>query len=560
MTRTIKIIAVVIAVILVNIVSGFVSARLDFTEGQIYTLSPSTAKILAKIPDPIEIKVFLSEKLPPQIMTVRQQIVDKLSEYRNMGKGKVRLTFVDPAKDEDADKLAKALNIPALDLQVIEQDQMQVIKTYIGLVVLKEKKDYKDDGKGTDPLAKYEKKEAMPVIQNLESLEYDLGAILLKVASDKQMTIGLLNGHGEHSFALPRQFEGMQGLGGQRADYDINEQLQKTYLVTPVSLKENPPAEGEKDKGTQQAADPLKDISTLVVAGPTEEIPADEASKIYDFVKKGGNVIFLMDKMQLGLPFSMTASSISTNTNLLEPWGLRVEPQLVADSNSGTATFNQGFVTYMLPYPLFVKAAVLDRLNPMTRGLESFILPWTNPITITKKEGVKVDVIAQSSEFYNLMEETKPDAATQSPKGTQESTQQVQPDQKPQPIDVNPQQEFNIRGQKKTPVALAVVAQKINEGKILVVGNSMFISRSFPNRTQENMVFFFNAIDALSLGDDLIAIRSKSITDRPIAKLSQAEKSAIQWGLTLGLPLIFIAYGFTRRAIRNAKKKTMSRD
>jgi gliding-associated putative ABC transporter substrate-binding component GldG len=559
MSRTIKITAVVLFFVLLNIVAGFFPGRLDFTEGQIYTLSPSTVKILGAIQDPVEIKVFLSDQLPPQVMSVRQLITDKLNEYKAASNGKIILTFVDPAKDDNAAKLVQALNIPVLNLQVIDQDQMQVMKTYMGLAVLKPKKDFKGDS-SSDPLAKYDKEETLPVIQNVQSLEYDLTTLLLKVSTDKQQTVGFLTGHGEHEFAPPQQLAQMQAFNSnQRADYDADQQLEKSYAVTPVNLTETTPSNNSNSSSTQQTADPLKDITTLVVAGPTQEIPNNQKQKIYDFIAKGGNAIFLLDSMQMGLPLSMTADPLNTNNDLLAPWGLQVEPELVADSNDSTANFTQGMITYILPYPLFINASNLDKQNPITENLTSFVLPWTSPITITKTDNVKVDTLATSSNIYNLLSATPAPSAPTS--GTQQSggTQQTAAPTKTTPINVQPQQDFGITNQTKDPVPVAVMAQKSGEGKIVVIGDSNFIANRFSNRSDANMALFYNAVDALTLGDDLIQIRSKTITDRPIAKLDQFEKDLIQWGLTFGLPLIFIAYGFIRRALRNAKKKQMSR-
>ncbi len=86
-------------------------------------------------------------------------------------------------------------------------------------------------------------------------------------------------------------------------------------------------------------------------------------------------------------------------------------------------------------------------------------------------------------------------------------------------------------------------------GKVIIVGDSDFVAQG-----GSNTLLFYNMIDGLTLGDDLIEIRSKGVTDRPLSDLSNPEKDAIKWGITLGVPLLFIFYGFYRRYRRQQKK------
>ncbi|MBU0647973.1 GldG family protein, partial [Patescibacteria group bacterium] len=516
--------------IIINILSGMFFTRFDFTQGQIYTLSDASKKIVTQLPDGIEIKTFVSETMPAQFVTAKNELVDKLSEYQNIAGGKIKVTYLDPVTDSSAEELTQSLGVPPLDLQIVEKDQLQVVKAYFGLAVFKEKSADSQKPPATSPLSQYEKYEVLPVVNDLGTLEYDLGSMLLKVGSTTEPTIGFLEGHGEHGLAQSNSYA-FAAETNPRDDYQLQEELSRNYNVTQVSLT--------TPEGGEEGVDPLADIDTLIIAGPTEELYDDEISQIHQFVTSGKNAIFLIDSMNVDLQFSFSAFSQTANYDkLLSPWGISVQPALIADQISDMASFNQGFVTYSLPYPFFVKVSNLNPDNSITRDIESFTLPWASPLNITPTEGVSIETLASTSPYYNLFEEQVIEVPTENTSEAETTDNPENPDtpnetkQQKTPIDLNPQQEFGITDQTKDALPLVVMAQKANEGKAIFIGDSDFLSQTFPG----NILFFQNAVDALSLDDTLIQIRSKGISDRPIKPLSDSQKNTIRWGLTLGVP------------------------
>ena len=78
------VIFIVVAIALValgNLVSRNFFFRLDLTENQIYSLSPSSKVILEKIDDFLTAKVYFSENLPGQYGNTRRYLQDILEEY-----------------------------------------------------------------------------------------------------------------------------------------------------------------------------------------------------------------------------------------------------------------------------------------------------------------------------------------------------------------------------------------------------------------------------------------------------------------------------------------------
>lgn len=520
MIRSFTILIALAILIGINLVSTQVFFRFDATEDKRYTLSSSTERIVSELKEEIIIKVFLSEKLPPQVMKIKRSLQDTLSEYEVLSRGKLRIEYIDPAKDQESMELALALRIPELQLQIIEQDQRQTIRAFFGLALLQKDTEYVEEPEVEEtatptrknPLEKYKKHQIIPLLTELRNFEYDFTSLLYKISSEETKTIGFLKGHGEHEFA-PTRNDYPPAPPNERADYGFKEALKKNYSVQTVSL------EGEEPK--------IEGIDTLVIAGPKKEITETEQALIQDFVTQGGNALFLLDQVDIAPGLSSHSREDQWVSSLLKPWGISIESVLVKDVSHSHASFSQGFISYSLPYPFWVKSRNLHKTNPITSQLDSVIFPWVSPLTVTERESVIIERLAETSENHAL---------------TQTGA-----------INLDPQQNFGILREKQPTLPLSVLAQKQGEGKIIVIGDSDFVSATFAQQFPQNQIYFLNIIDSLTLGNALISIRSKGLRDNPIPLLTEAQKNLIRWGNTIGIPLLFIGYGILRRTLRKAK-------
>jgi hypothetical protein len=67
--------------------------------------------------------------------------------------------------------------------------------------------------------------------------------------------------------------------------------------------------------------------------------------------------------------------------------------------------------------------------------------------------------------------------------------------------------------------------------------------------------FLLNSVDALTLGDDLISIRSKRMTRRTFGEVSDGKKLAFRV-VNIGLvPVLLIVFGLGRRMRRRREKE-----
>src|ERR1043165_5158602 len=122
-------------IILVNVASDSYFFRLDFTGDKRYTLSDATLNILKSIKEPITVKAYFSENLPPDIAKTKRDFKELLIEYANRSNGKIVYEFINPGEKEELETEAAQAGVQPVMINVREKDQMKQQKAYLGAVL-----------------------------------------------------------------------------------------------------------------------------------------------------------------------------------------------------------------------------------------------------------------------------------------------------------------------------------------------------------------------------------------------------------------------------------------
>lgn len=110
--------------------------RSDLTQGQLYSLSEPSEALLAQLEEPLLIRGYFSERSHPLLAPLVPQLRDLLREYAVAGKGKLRVEFVDPAKDAAAEQEAnEEFGIRATPFQVADRYQSSLVNAYFNVLV-----------------------------------------------------------------------------------------------------------------------------------------------------------------------------------------------------------------------------------------------------------------------------------------------------------------------------------------------------------------------------------------------------------------------------------------
>ncbi|OGF18625.1 hypothetical protein A3G56_02325 [Candidatus Falkowbacteria bacterium RIFCSPLOWO2_12_FULL_45_10] len=492
-------ITIVIGIIAaLNFLSYQIFTRFDLTQGKIYSLSDISKATAANLNDIVNIKAYFSAELPPQFMNVRQETKDILAEYQNYAPQKLRVEFIDPKDNLELQQKLQILGIPQLQFNILENDKYQVINGFLAIVV-----------------SFGDKQQAIPVVSDTKNLEYQLTSAIKKVTADAFPELAFASGNGELS-----------------ADSDISaagKKLAEIYATREADLS-----------GGKKISD---DVNTLIVAGPTAKFSQRAQYVIDQFLMSGGkSAIFLVNGVNV-------TNGLQANKNeaapaeLLAGYGFNIEPSLVLDAASDMASFNQGFITFTTQYPFFVKVGEsgLDKNNAAVAKLQSIVFPWASPLSVAEnKSGAKVEVLAK----------TTPQAWTMRDN-----------------FDLSPQGDFGVSGNKAVynlavslsgPLKSAFaeyIPQNSESGehrastdnaRVIVISNANFIKDNFVSRYPDNLTFFQNIVDSVTLDADLITIRSKEVNERPLSQIADSRKRALKYGNVFGVTVVVLAFGLWR--------------
>ena len=503
-SNTVVVIALIIGIlVLVNYLSSRRFLRFDLTEDKRYTVTNATKRVIKNLDDIVTITAYFSTE-PAEVNRIRRDVRDVLDEYDAFSQ-KIKIKFIDPGEFDEAQKQElRFKGIPEMPINVLQDDKMVIANVYWALSV-----GYSG------------KEEVLPVVRSASNLEYELTSTILKVTTKEAKTIGFLTGHQEFDINAPtQQFQHLRGL------LDISGKGQ--YNLSSVDLKAGEPVDTS--------------VTTLVVAGPKQELSEREKYEIDQFIMRGGRAIFFIDPVTFLQPQTVQATPLSTGLNdLLEHYGVKLGNNIVADlkfHGSVLTQSQQGFIRLeqQHPYPYFVKIIKnnFSKENAVTSQLESLTLPWTSSLEVLTKEGVIGTALAKTSEFgqssqgfHSLMPGTPiPNIDTQVytvAAALEGKFKSFYAGKEIPPVEsaVEDGNEAEDTSSQEENSEERTTITDSTETQIIVVGTSQFLTQINRNSVD----FLLNSLDWLTLGETLIGIRSYTITDRPLRDVSGLEKN-----------------------------------
>jgi ABC-2 type transport system permease protein len=286
-------------------------------------------------------------------------------------------------------------------------------------------------------------------------------------------------------------------------------------------------------------------------------------------VMRGGRLLVFEDAIQL-VGGALQARPVRSGLeNLLPFYGIRVDENLILDRRCAQAGFTSGFFRFMVPYPYWprVVKGSFSAENPVVSKLELLVLPWVSSVNQSemKPQDVKYTQLATTSEqaweatgVYNLAPQqqwpSEPDkwktytlaAAVTGKFRSYFSDKEV------------PAMPADTTGMVAPPDAPKLTESP--ETQIIVVGTAQLVSANFLAQFPANMTFVLNALDWMALGEDLIAIRSRAVTERPLKPeiLKDEEvgkRNAIKFAGTFGMPILLTIYGIGLWTARRRQKR-----
>jgi gliding-associated putative ABC transporter substrate-binding component GldG len=368
-----------------------------------------------------------------------------------------------------------------------------------------------------------DRKEVIPVVQNLSSLEYDISSAVKRLTSKAKKKIGYTTGHGE---AEPSSL------------HQAYQVVASQYDLVPVDLSKGEPVPN--------------DVTVLLVISPQTRFQDSAKYQIDQFIMRGGKVAFLLNRVNANLQNRMGQPLDLGLDDVLQQYGARVNPDLVRDLQCANISVmqQQGGLTFQsqVPFPYIPIASDFNPNNPIVKDLQGIVFPFVSSIDTgnASAQGLRADVLIRSSKRS----------------GRQTGFFMMDPFQRYTPADlaesgiplgiiVNGSFKSYFVGKQPAPV-LTVSP----ETRIVVVGDGDFMKDEFLGN-RGNITFFANIIDYLADDAGLITIRSKNVATPPLEQISDGSKKTVKYTNLLGPPLLIIVYGLFRWRGRVAFKKAM---
>ena len=175
----------VTALVVANLVAANVwlqsvsAARVDLTQGRIYSISEATRTYLDQLREPLLIRGYFSAQTHPLLAPLVPQLRDLLEELQIAGKGKVRVEFVDPQQSPELEREAgEKYGIRPVAFQTENKYQAAVVNSYFNLLV-----EYGDQFEtlGFQDLIDVKVRSESDLDVRLRNPEYDLTRTIKKV-------------------------------------------------------------------------------------------------------------------------------------------------------------------------------------------------------------------------------------------------------------------------------------------------------------------------------------------------------------------------------------------
>jgi len=561
------IICIAISVLVNWIITDITFGRFDLTESKIYTITDTTKTILSSLKSPVTVKLYMSPpgKMPTAFKTLEQDIKDKLTEFRlysannlNFSVIHMELAGVEAVQEETADNPSQKLQekgITPFQVQSIEQDEMGIKVIYSALAIA-----YKEKEEEIIPRV---------VPENVNNLEYELISKIYRMTLEKKPKIALIAPY-EQKATDPQMMEILKQLGQAPPAEYRDDRYKKLESALAYEGYEYARIRLSTDEKIPSGTD------TLIVVDP-EGLENRQKYEIDRFLYEGGNLIiaaqgFRYDYNTDGrtgveiIPRQMTHGL----NPLLEHYGVKINDQMLMDDQfemiSITSNRNAGPFALQVPVKIPTQIRISeDTLNDdlsITSRLDSLFYIWGSLLDIDdnkiKKHDLEKTILFTSSKTAW----TVPFLGGQLLKNEVAKEKRNAKSHLPLAVMLEGQFPSMYKG-KDIPEWTDTAGDSDDDdkealtpqpGKLLVIGCASMFEESFI-QGGEMLTFFSNCVDALTLGETLINIRSQKGVNRSIKPLSKMQRLWYRFMTVFLVPVCLAIIGIIWAFIRRKQKE-----
>ena len=498
---------IVIAVLLNHIASAWF-ARVDLTEDQRYTLSPTAQGVMKKLDKPLLARVFFTGDLEAPYNNYQQATVEKLEELRAWSGGRMEIEVLDPTGNKDLEEEAQRFGVLPIQYTLRSSGRAEVKQVYMGVSFV-----YGD------------RQEAVSSITVIDTLEYDLTRAIhaLTVSSDERKTVAYLQGNGEPDLAT---FDSKNPIG------TLRDRLMQTYTLQPLSLGGE---EGVPDE-----------VDVLLVIGPQQSVPDRTQYQLDQFVMRGGSVAFFIGSYRADWR-TMRSAEVRHDLNaLLGSYGVQLNKDAIVDRTTNErmrvpVTTPRGQQLVTVNYPLIPVTAKVNKTHVVSQKLDRVVAPFASSVELADvlPDAVEGQVLIESNVTSTRMfglRHLRPEVFKTPAPGEEKG---------PWPFAIALQGRFSsffadraippLPGEETAPDDPTSKLLDGEPAQVIVVSSADFVANNLP--------FVLNAVDWMVQDESLITIRSRS-ADFPVLEAPAPERiNTVRAGIVLPPLLVLFLLG-----------------
>ncbi|MDW8288482.1 MAG: gliding motility-associated ABC transporter substrate-binding protein GldG, partial [Flammeovirgaceae bacterium] len=375
--------------------------------------------------------------------------------------------------------------------------------------------------------------------QSIEGVEYELAVAIQKLTSSQKKHIAFTEGHDELS---PKQL------------VDLLSALKEFYQVSFINL----------------AQENLSKYSAIIVARPEKPFSELEKFELDQYVMKGGNALFLIDKVQMNLDSIPLggAYAIPYDLNLedlLFRYGVRLNAELIQDQQAGlievyVGEFGNRPNIKRLPWVYHMYLNTYSK-HPAVKNLDAIYSKFVGTIDTVKAVGIRKTPLVFSSKYSRI----KPIPNMVSLDEIKEAKQASLFNRPHLPVAYLLEGEFTSLFANRFPpknVHNTTVIRKGKPAKVFVMSDGDIIRNEFNKKTGNpeaidydkyrqqtlsNKEFFLNILSYMTDENGLISSRKKEIIMRPLDTFRLKTEKLFWQVFNIVLPVFLIVlFGIVR--------------
>jgi ABC-type uncharacterized transport system involved in gliding motility auxiliary subunit len=501
--------ALFLVLVAFNYLAGLAALRADLTEGNLYTLSDGTKKVLRSLESPVKVKLYVSrgeQAMPVQLRSFAQRVDDLVREFKSVAGDRLLIERYNPKPDSEEEDAAQLDGIEPQQLLSGEQ-------FYLGLAV-----------------SQLDRKQAIPALspQRERLLEYDLVRAIARVGIAERPTVGVMAG-------MPVLGEKFNPFTRQSSDpWVLANELKRDFNVKQVNL----------------AAETIdKDIGVLLLIHPRDLSEGSEYA-LDQFVLRGGKLVAFVDpyayfdQLPGPMPGMGGGGTSSTLARLFKAWGVEMDPgKVIAD-----VVYASGGGQRYTPTVLSLNRTAFNREDVVTSQIETLLYAFGGAFEVKPAPGLAVTALVQSSPNSMMVDSVVATASGDA------ALKGLQPENKSRPLALRLTGKFAsafpegrpkggrpaAKDARAKPAAEEAphLAQSAADNSVVLVadvdmlndGAAVDVQEVFGRRivvpSNGNLAFALSLVDQFAAGEALLSLRSRASAFRPLTVVREMEAEA----------------------------------